>query len=339
MGLPDQRSPTSSARQLRASGGHRVVADQRPELLADLRSTLDELIRNLADARGHLCLDRRRSRLPAVPRVAAVDLLAGTPERRPDRCPELIVDGSGELAEAVVEPLAPAGRRSAEDLQPLPGRVELRLHPGCDCRIPKRCRLPLDRHPDLADHPSRVIDRAAQGARRGQSRGHRAAAPSRSTGMPLSASRPPIGACEGVDPQLGGDRDDGEMSTARRQVSPVRRLDLPPGGVQVGLGQRNEDDRTDLPRLCQERQLGAGELSRRVRYEEQRVGEGEEGERGGALGGIEPADAGRVDERPARREERVRHTDLDGLDCQAVAGVAMLGHELRAADPAGSSRP
>ena len=108
----------------------------------------------------------------------------------------------------------------------------------------------------------------------------------------------------------------------RGQAALVDRDDPPPFGVDVDLGDRDQDRRAGAHGAGEEGQLGRGQLGRGIGHEHERVGRRQEGQGRGRVGGVQPADAGRVDERDPPLEERVGQADLDDLD--AVAPVVAI---------------
>ena len=125
---------------------------------------------------------------------------------------------------------------------------------------------------------------------------------------------------------------------AVRQVSPVELDDPPPLRVQVGLGDDACGDRAALQRLPQEVELGLGELLGRVAHEQHPVGRVERAESDDAVGGVEAADAGGVDQAEAGAQHPAGEPHLDrpqparrSRDCPSrrrTAAIASTGDRL-----------
>ena len=146
---------------------------------------------------------------------------------------------------------------------------------------------------------------------------------SANAGYPLSASRPGSSVASpwarstelnanGVSARPSG----GEMAL-------VDGHDPAPLRVDVHLGDRDQDRWSGLHGGRQEVQLGARQFGRGVGHEHERVGRRQEGEGRRGVRGVEATDPGRVDQRDAPLEERVRQPDLDDLD--PVAAIVAVG--------------
>ena len=128
--------------------------------------------------------------------------------------------------------------------------------------------------------------------------------------------------------QLARDGDHRDAHTGPLQVTPVEVEDPLPRRVEVDLGLGEQDGRAQLDRSAQELDLRRRQLARRVRDQDQAVGERQEGEGRRGVPGAQPAHAGRVDDDEPLGQDRAGHGDLDALDALVVAGVARLGHPV-----------
>ena len=122
----------------------------------------------------------------------------------------------------------------------------------------------------------------------------------------------------GPHPEERGHRDHLDVDIGPLQVTAVELDDAPPLGVEVDLGDHAEQPGAAFERQPHEAQLGQGQLLGGVGHEQHRVGQAEHAQREVALGRLEPAHPGRVDEREPGAEHPPVEPDLDRPDAGAL---------------------
>ena len=111
------------------------------------------------------------------------------------------------------------------------------------------------------------------------------------------------------------------------QVLAVELDDPPPVRVEVDLGHHDGGRRAPLDGGLQEGQLGRGQLLGGVGDEHDALGVAERAEGEEAVRGVQPADAGGVDQRQAGPQHPVRQTDLDHPVPFRVGRIGLLGDQ------------
>ncbi len=246
---------------------------------------------------------------PVVLRIPGVEQRLAAAEHRPQPLAQVVVDVGGEVLDAVGEHGLPRRRTAGQVLapprllrQPVGQRSAL-------VGILDRRPLGADLLPELGDHearrPARVVWTAA------------ASAPARTPRRSMSSSSGKPGLVverravprTRAHPQERRDRHDRQRQSGAREVAVVEVDDPSPLAVQVGLRHHADDPGTPLHGADQEIQFGGGELLRGVGDEQRGARQRQRAEREVAVRGVQPADAGSVDEGQATAEQAaVRRT-------------------------------
>ena len=128
----------------------------------------------------------------------------------------------------------------------------------------------------------------------------------------------------GEQPQIAGDGEDRHLADVA-QVRAVDALDVAPLRVEVRLRQHRRHVRRHAHGVAQELHLGLGVLLRRIRHEQHGMRRRQRRKRGQRVGGVEPADARRVDQPQPAAQQFAGQNDLGRQQLLLVAGVAALG--------------
>ncbi len=238
-----------------------------------------------------------------------------------------MVEVGRQVLDAVVQRLVPLGGAAAEVVGPGLGRLEAPDQLRRRGRVLQQGLLALERHPQLLLDEVEVAERDTGGApatftgrRVAQQDEQRRIAGLVVQGGVVVTCRPL------AQHRRHGEHVDRQPGLVQR--SPVGSDDVAPARIDVGL--RLDQQHPRAPGACgvQERQLALAERLRRVADEQEHLGHAECGCGRRAVGRVEPADAGRVDDGETGLQQLARDRHLDRADTRSIPWVPLLGCAL-----------